>query len=92
MCFTAVQQHDDVPGFGYALALSIRLKDHNANYVERRFSIYKKKVLDRVHDIFNIANIPYDPVHFAQYPQFAPLLPQNCRLIVLDAKERVPLG
>ena len=64
------------------------LKDHNANYVERRFSIYKQKVLDRVHDIFNIANIPYGPVDFAQYPQFVPLIPQNCRLIVVDAKER----
>ena len=64
------------------------LKDHNAHYVERRFSIYKQKVLDRVHDIFNIANIPYGPVDFAQYPQFVPLLPQNCRLIVVDAKER----
>ena len=64
------------------------LKDHNAHYVERRFSIYKQKVLDRVHDIFNIANIPYGPVDFAQYPQFVPLIPQNCRLVVVDAKER----
>ena len=64
------------------------LKDHNSRYVERRFSIYKQKVLDRVHDIFNIANIRYGPVDFAQYPQFAPLLPQNCRLVVVDAKER----
>ena len=86
--FTAARQYDDVPCFGYALALAIMLKDHNANYVERRFSIYKQKVLDRVHDIFNIANIPYDPVDFAQYPQFVPLIPQNCRVIVADAKER----
>ena len=86
--FTAARQYDDIPCFGYALALAIMLKDHNAHYVERRFSIYKQKVLDRVHDIFNIANIPYGPVDFAQYPQFVPLLPQNCRLIVVDAKER----
>ena len=86
--FTAARQYDDIHCFGYALALAIMLKDHNANYVQRRFSIYKQKVLDRVHDIFNIANIPYGPVDFAQYPQFVPLLPQNCRLIVVDAKER----
>ena len=82
---TAVQQYDDAPCFGYALALAIMLKDHNANYVERRFSIYKK-VLDRVHDMFNIVNIPYGHVEFTQYPQCVPLLPQNCRLIVVDAK------
>ena len=76
------------PCFGYALALAIMLKDDNANYVERRFYIYKQKVLHRLDDIFNIANIPYGPVDFAQYPQFAPLIPQNCRLIVVDAKER----
>ena len=76
--FTAARQYDDIPCFGYALALAIMLKDHIANYVERRFPIYKQKVLDRVHDIFNIANIPYGPVDFAQYPQFVPLLPQNC--------------
>ena len=70
--FTAARQYDDIPCFGYALALAIMLKDHNAHYVKRRFSIYKQKVLDRVHDIFNIANIPYGPVDFAQYPQFAP--------------------
>ena len=74
--FTAARQYDDVPCFGYALALAIMLKDHNAHYVERRFSIYKQKVLDRVHDIFNIANIPYGPVDFAQYPQFAPSSPE----------------
>ena len=85
---TAARRYDDVPCFGYALALAILLKDHNARHVERRFSIYKQRVLDRVHDIFNIANIPYGPVDFAQYPQFVPLLPQNCRLIVVDAKER----
>ena len=64
------------------------LKDHNANYVERRFSIYKKKVLDRIYDIFNIANISYGPVDFYQYPKCVPLIPQNCRLIVVDAKGR----
>ena len=41
--FTAARQYDDVPCFGYALALAIMLKDHNANYVERRFSIYKQR-------------------------------------------------
>ena len=45
-------------------------------------------VLDRVHDIFNIANIPYGPVDFAHYTQFATLIPHNCRLIIVDAKER----
>ena len=64
------------------------LKDHNARYVERRFSIYKQKVLDRVHNILNIANNPYGPVDLSQYPQFVTLLPQNCILIVVDAKER----
>ena len=75
--FTAARQYDDIPCFGYALALAIMLKDHNARYVERRFSIYKQKVLDRVHDIFNIANIPYGPVDFAQYPQFVPSSPRT---------------
>ena len=75
--FTAAQQYDDVPCFGYALALAIMLKDHNARYVERRFSIYKQKVLDRVHDILNIANIPYGPVDFAQYSQFVPSSPRT---------------
>ena len=89
MCFTVAQQYDDVPCFGYALALAIMLKDHNARYVERRFSIYKQKVLDRVHDIFNIANIPFGPVDFAQYPQFVPLIPQNCRLVVVDDNDKV---
>ena len=48
--FTAARQNDDVPCFGYPLVLAIMLKDHNANYVERRFSIYKQNVLDIVHD------------------------------------------
>ena len=74
--------------FGYALALAIMLNDQSANYVECRFSIYKQEVLDRVHDISNIANIPYGPVDFSQYSQFVPLILQNCRLIVVDAKER----
>ena len=47
MRFTAVQQYDNVPCFVYALVLAIILKDHNANYVEQRFSICKQKVLDR---------------------------------------------
>ena len=87
MCFIAALQYDDIHCFGYFLALAIMLKDQNARYVECQFSIFNQKVLDRVHDIFNIANIPYGPVDFAQFPQFVPLL-QNCRLIVVDAKER----
>ena len=75
--FTAARQYDDVPCFGYALALAIMLKDQNDRYVKRRFSIYKQKVLDRVHNIFNIANIPYGPVDFAQYPQFEPPPPSE---------------
>ena len=75
--FTTARQYDDIPCFGYALALAIMLKDHDARYVERRFSIYKQKVLDRVHDIFTIANIPYGPVDFAQYPQFVPSPPRT---------------
>ena len=39
--FTAARQYDDNPCFGYALAIAIMLKDHNANYVECRFSIYR---------------------------------------------------
>ena len=39
-------------------------------------------------DIFNIANIPYGPMDFAQYSQCVPLIPQNCILIVGDAEER----
>ena len=66
--FTVARQYDDVPCFGYALALAIVLKDHNTTYVNRRFSIYKQMVLDRVHNIFNIANIPYGPVDLVQYP------------------------
>ena len=37
---------------------------------------------------FPFTNKGYGPVDFAQYSQFVPLLPQNCRLIVVDAKER----
>ena len=83
-----VQLYDDVPCFGYAMALAIMLNDHNARYIERRFSIYKQTGLDRGYDIFNIATIPYGPVDFTQNPQFVPLFPQNCRLIVVDIKER----
>ena len=75
--FTAARQYDDAPCFDYALALAIMLKYHNARYGERRFSIYKQKVLVRVHDIFNIANIPYGPVDFAQYSQFVLLIPST---------------
>ena len=46
----------------------------------------QKNVVDRVDDILNIANVPYDPVKFAQYPNGVPLLSQNCRLIDVDAK------
>ena len=35
--FTAARQYDDIPCFGYALALAIMLKDHIANYVERPY-------------------------------------------------------
>ena len=86
--FTAARQYDDVPCFGYAIFLAVILKDRNDRYVERRFSIYKQKVLDRVDDVFNIANIPYGPMDVAQFLQFAPLLSQNCRLIVVDVNER----
>ena len=75
--FTAARQYDDVPCFGYALALAIMLKDHNANYVERRFSIYKQKVLDRVHDIFSIANIPYGPWTLLSTPNLASSPPRT---------------
>ena len=47
-----LENNDGVYCFGYTQALAIMLKDPNANYVERRFFIYKQKVLDRVHDIF----------------------------------------
>ena len=56
--FNTAIQYDDVPGFGYALTLEIMLKYHMFHYGEWRFSIYKPKVLDIVHDILNIANIP----------------------------------
>ena len=62
-----------MPRFGYALALAILLKDYNANYVERRFSICKQNVFDTVHNIFNIDNIPYGPMDCAENSQFVPL-------------------
>ena len=67
------------------MALAIMLKDHNTNYVERRFSILNQTVGKRVHDIFNIAMSRMVP-DFAQYPQFTPSF--HITGIVVDAKER----
>ena len=84
--FTAARQYNDVPYFGYALALEIMLKDHN--YVERWFSIFKQKVLDRVHDILTLLISRMAPWTLHSTPNLSPSSPQNCRLIVVDAKER----
>ena len=88
MFFTAARQYYDIPCFDYALALAIVLKDHNINYVECQFSIYKQKVLDRVHDILTLLISCMAPWTLFSTPKFVPIIPQNCRLIVVDAKER----
>ena len=36
--FTAARQYDDVPCFGYAMALAIMLKDHNFHYANFPFT------------------------------------------------------
>ena len=35
-----------------------------------------------------MSDCPYVPVDLTQFRQFVPLLPQNCRLVVVGAKEK----
>ena len=59
------------------------LEDHTAYYVERRFSIYKPKVLDRVHDILTLLISRMTPWSLLSTPNLYPSSPRTADISLL---------
>ena len=81
---TKITQYDDIPCFGYALMISIMLTDLHIDAV-RAFCTNKSDVIEQVTELFESAQVPYGPVNIEQYDKFQSSLPDDLRLIILDA-------
>ena len=84
---TSVAQYDDIPCFGYVLALAIMNLTSNLNSI-RDFALDKDNVIRLVETMFRKAGVPYGAIDVSQYDRFLCYLPANSRLIVVDAKEQ----
>ena len=84
---TNVTQHNHIPCFGYALVLAIsRLFTDLAGV--RHLAENENRMIIEVSVCFKTSGVQYGPVDCTQYHLFLPCLPQNSRLIVVDAKDR----
>ena len=85
--FTNVAQYNHIPRFGYALVLVInRLFTDltGVHYLEAN----ENRMIKEVSAFSKPSGVQYGPVGCTQYHLFLPCLPQNSRLIVVDAKDR----
>ena len=73
--------------FGYAWVLAI-----NRLYTDFTSIQYvtanENRIIEEVRACFKTSGVQYGPVDCTQYHLFLPCLPQNSRLIVVNAKDR----
>ena len=84
---TNVAQHNHIPCFGYALVLAIHRLFTDLTGVQH-LAANENRMINEVRACFKTSGVQYGPVDCTQYHLFLPCLPQNSRLIVVDAKER----
>ena len=84
---TNVAQHNHIPCFGYALVLAINRLFIDLTDVQY-LAAYENRMINEVSACFKTSAVQYRPVDCTQYNLFLPCLPQNSRLIVVDAKDR----
>ena len=84
---TNVTQHNHIPCFGYALVLAINRLFTDLTGV-RHLAANENRMINEVSACFKTSGVQYGPVDCTQYNLFLPCLPQNSRLIVVDAKDR----
>ena len=84
---TNVTQHNHIPCFGYALVLAINRLFTDLTGV-RHLAANENRMINEVSACFKTSGVQYGPVDCTQYHLFLPCLPQNSRLIVVDAKDR----
>ena len=84
---TNVAQHNHIPCFGYALVLAIHRLFTDLTGVQH-LAANENRMINEVGSCFKTSGVQYGPVDCTQYHLFLPCLPQNSRLIVVDAKDR----
>ena len=84
---TNVTQNNHIPCFGYAMFLAINRLFTDLTGV-RHLAANENRMINEVSACFKTSGVQYGPVDFTQYHLFLPCLPQNSRLIVVDAKDR----
>ena len=84
---TNVAQHNHIPCFGYALVLAINRLFTDLTCVQH-LAANENRMINEVRACFKTSGVQYGPVDCTQYHLFLPCLPQNSRLIVVDAKDR----
>ena len=84
---TNVTQHNHIPCFGYALVLAINRLFTDLTGV-RHLAENENRMINEVSVCFKTSGVQYGPVDCTQYHLFLHCLPQNSRLIVVDAKDR----
>ena len=82
---TNVAQHNHIPCFGYALVLAIKRLFTDLTGVQYH-AANENRMINEVSACFKTSGVQYGPVDCTQYNLFLPCLPQNSRLIVVDAK------
>ena len=87
MVLTNVAQHNHIPCFGYALVLAINRLFTDLTGVQH-LAANENRMINEVRACFKTSGVQYGPIDCTQYHLFLPCLPQNSRLIVVDAKDR----
>ena len=84
--FTNVAQYNHIPCFGYALVLASNRLFTDLTGVQY-LAENENRMINEVSACFKTFGVQYRPVDSIQYHLFLPCLPQNSRLIVVDAKD-----
>ena len=84
---TNVAQHNHIPCFGYALVMAINRLFTDLTGVQQ-LAANENRMINKVSACFKTSGVQYGPDDCTQYNWFLPCLPQNSRLIVVDAKDR----
>ena len=81
---TTVAQYNHIPCFGYALVLAINRLFTDLIGVHY-LAANENRMINYVSECVKTSVVQYEPVDCTQYHLFLPCLPQNSRLIVVDA-------
>ena len=85
---TNVARYNHIPCFGYALVLAINRLFADLTGVHY-LAANENRMINKVSACCKTSGIQYGPVDCTQYNLCLPCLPQNSRLLVVDAKDRI---